>query len=1105
VTNSDDQNSEQPETDERASESDAQQPELSEETQGESDQSAQPASAESEPETASDEPETDERESDSENVDGETTDGKNTDSSAAVDKESDLPDFEPLTPELVEDEAIRGDFMLRWSVVLLALLLGVRHISETPTLVHIRSGEYLTSNGILPPSNDVFSYTAADSSWVNLNWLFDIIVAACYGIGGGTALSIFTGLLAAVMFYLLVNISRPDSPTWWNAVCAAVALAVVNQQFTALPEIITLIGSVWIVRGLCKWSDDANPKTLWCLVFSLVIWSNLDPRAYIGCVIMLGYLIGTVIKPIASDADKPPLPTRDLVITTFAGILALAANPFGWHAWLSPISIYTVEVPIALRYLAGAAKSGNLTLSWLFSDTAIATHTYQWICGISLASITIVTCLVNRRHLNLGLTVAFVFVLGLGVWHSNELAITAIVGCVLASLNGQDWYNASCRQEYTTNTWEVLYGRLGRAVTVFALATVAWLGISGRLMGPNGKRVGLGFSPELAVTMQGTIKDLEGAAKGNIFTFRLDQGDLLIWANRKTFVDSRIRVFGTGGESSIIEQHDKARHALRPTELKALTVAKQLELNKIWKKILNDHNVTLAMPRLWGTPPDYRTYERLIGLPEWSMTNFGSSTAVFVRNDVKSSRKFAIENRYDFITAILQSESKDDTETTGRPDWPRLKTGYQQFLSLPGRLVSTNDQKAKHSLMHAEMLMASQVPVIVKQAIGLALATDAVRNSNTALYQNVNNPDPYQNIADAHGLLHTLENQLQAQEGYPVGGEQRYFQMIHAMRLYLTLKPDDLLMLNSLLNSYVQTQKWDLAEEMLLRCFAVLDKTPRTEAALGMRRQLSDLKKQIDPRVHAIEERVAAAKDQNKELDDATIAYGLHNAGFPLKALLLFEADKTVRKDVRAHLQYALALAECGRLEDAASQFEAFDRMGDTPAGAPTWRRHAAWVEMARGNYDGAIDLCRKRISDIEQTTLMSLLTTVPLVQPPPAFLRDDTWPVRQTAAALQTLMMSSQTAELRWTMATCYLESGRNKEAADVLKQLLDVEPDTHLRPIARTYLELITGKPVAESRSDQIPFSFYGEDFTDEDDEDESTEKPKTEPAKGTPSKAE
>ena len=32
-----------------------------------------------------------------------------------------LPEYEPLTPEMVEDEAIRGDFVMKWAVILLAI------------------------------------------------------------------------------------------------------------------------------------------------------------------------------------------------------------------------------------------------------------------------------------------------------------------------------------------------------------------------------------------------------------------------------------------------------------------------------------------------------------------------------------------------------------------------------------------------------------------------------------------------------------------------------------------------------------------------------------------------------------------------------------------------------------------------------------------------------------------------------------------------------------------------------------------------------------------------------------------------------------------------
>ncbi|MFT5322694.1 MAG: hypothetical protein ACI8P0_000535, partial [Planctomycetaceae bacterium] len=110
---------------------------------------------------------------DSASAEDESDGGEESGDESATD-EDDLPEWEPLSPEIVEDEAIRGDFMLRWAVILLAFLLGCRHITDTVTLVRIRTGEHLASNGILPPANDVFSYTASERPWVNLGWLFDL-------------------------------------------------------------------------------------------------------------------------------------------------------------------------------------------------------------------------------------------------------------------------------------------------------------------------------------------------------------------------------------------------------------------------------------------------------------------------------------------------------------------------------------------------------------------------------------------------------------------------------------------------------------------------------------------------------------------------------------------------------------------------------------------------------------------------------------------------------------------------------------------------------------------------------------------------------------------
>ena len=127
-----------------------------------------------------------------------------------------LPEVEPLTPEIVEDEALRGDFMLRAFILVLAALVAWTEIAETSTLVHVKAGQYLTANGGLPPKVDVFSSTAVGRPWVNLSWLFDLALAGAFAIAGAKMLTVLKVLIVAATFFLVTRCVRSDVSTWWG-------------------------------------------------------------------------------------------------------------------------------------------------------------------------------------------------------------------------------------------------------------------------------------------------------------------------------------------------------------------------------------------------------------------------------------------------------------------------------------------------------------------------------------------------------------------------------------------------------------------------------------------------------------------------------------------------------------------------------------------------------------------------------------------------------------------------------------------------------------------------------------------------------------------------
>ena len=262
--------------------------------------------------------------------------------SAAADEPDDdeLPEWEPLTPELVEDEAIRGDFMLRWAAVLLAFLLACTQVAETRALVRIKTGQYMAAHGFLPPAQDVFSNTAAERPWVNLSWLFDALVAGVYGIGGATALSLFKALLAAVTFGLLIHTTRPRVSSWWGTICAVIAMLACTLQLTVGPELVTLLGLAVTIWWLHRWREGMSAH-LWPLLGLFFIWSNLDPRMFLGLALLLLYAIGEEVGRLISRPSLEEPQLRKHLWLVIGGCCAVSLlNPFGWNALLAPITLY---------------------------------------------------------------------------------------------------------------------------------------------------------------------------------------------------------------------------------------------------------------------------------------------------------------------------------------------------------------------------------------------------------------------------------------------------------------------------------------------------------------------------------------------------------------------------------------------------------------------------------------------------------------------------------------------------------------------------------------------------------------------------------------------
>ncbi len=475
---------------------------------------------------------------------------------------TDLPEDIELTPELVEEEAIRGDFMLRGAVILLAVLFGCGQISDSRTLVHIRSGADMRADGILPPTVDPYAAVSTGHRSANVSWLFDHLVSAAWAVGGPVGLTVFKAVLAGLMAWVLGRISVSGLPTWWNSVCVALAMAAAASDLMPITDLITLLGLSVMLRLLHRAHSGTVTGFVWKAPVLIAVWANLDSRAWIGILALLLYAAGRSLA--AGDRSSDQVPVRTLWSAAGICVIALLIHPFPGASLLSVADTYLVEYP-ALRQLnplnssTVALLDGRTEYYSLFNAEIWNGFEFAYVAGLTIIVLALVVLAIARDRQELPWGLLLLGFTALAVTTVHELPAAALAAAVVAGPAGQRWYRRTFPQEYTTKRSEVLFSRAGRAATVFAFALVGFLIVTDRL--PTRTPVGTGFTSDFATTLKALSQQFADLPEDAVALHtRPELGDFLIWSGRRSFIDSRITPFGSPhDESSAVSRYMRLR------------------------------------------------------------------------------------------------------------------------------------------------------------------------------------------------------------------------------------------------------------------------------------------------------------------------------------------------------------------------------------------------------------------------------------------------------------------------------------------------------------------------------------------------------------------
>lgn len=287
---------------------------------------------------------------------------------------------EKVTPEEVNKSNPLINFIKSssWSIPFLALIVlliafSLRLINNPDIGFHLKGGQWIIENFKFP-GNDVFTYTVNSHEYIDMQWLYQVLIYLVQSVFGYAGLTILNVLLILTVFYLLFRVMRfREVPISIIVLSLFLVLLVIQFRFNYSPELMSWIGIV-LTLFIMEVYYYTKKKNLYFLPIVILVWVNMHGFFIIGLFMIGCYVISTWIK------DKKP----DLYLLKWFGI-AIAATlinpyfitgatyPFHLLARLDESNIFAQTIFELKSPMAGD-----------FANLHFELNLYYWTAGLSL-------------------------------------------------------------------------------------------------------------------------------------------------------------------------------------------------------------------------------------------------------------------------------------------------------------------------------------------------------------------------------------------------------------------------------------------------------------------------------------------------------------------------------------------------------------------------------------------------------------------------------------------------------------------------------------------------------------------------------------------------
>jgi tetratricopeptide (TPR) repeat protein len=217
-------------------------------------------------------------------------------------------------------------------VAAFVFILSYRQLSDPDLGFHLKYGEWISMHRQVP-QHDLSTYTVSGNEYIDLQWLFQVILFQVYRAGGYPMVSLFVCITMCSLFLILLYRNRLESVPLSRGMPWILAVFIIaDPRIAPRPEIFTFLLMTLLLLVLDSYIRYGKNR-LYFLPLIMLAWSNLHALFILGIVIMIIYLISRWIQE--KNFDKR------LLFWVMTAIVVCLVNPYGIKGLWFPLALLT--------------------------------------------------------------------------------------------------------------------------------------------------------------------------------------------------------------------------------------------------------------------------------------------------------------------------------------------------------------------------------------------------------------------------------------------------------------------------------------------------------------------------------------------------------------------------------------------------------------------------------------------------------------------------------------------------------------------------------------------------------------------------------------------